>query len=61
MANLNLARSAAAHFEFKIRYTDTIIGKVTPAVSSWREYARRSGMHTEDIAVYAADNHEDCR
>lgn len=60
-ASLDLARRVAPYFAVKDRQAITIIDEVTTAVRNWREYARRSGMRKEDMAVYASAIHKDCR
>lgn len=53
-ADLDLARRAAPHFALNEQQSEAIINQVSTALQGWQNSARRLGMSSADIAVYAS-------
>lgn len=52
-ADLDLAREAAPFFALKKKQAETIIDEISAALKSWQSTARRLGMNSRDIDIYA--------
>lgn len=52
-ANLDLAREATPFFALKKKQAEAIIDEISAALKNWRSTARRLGMNSRDIDIYA--------
>ena len=52
-ADLDLAREATPFFALKKKQAEAMIDETSAALKDWRSTARRLGMSSKDIAVYA--------
>lgn len=52
-ADLDLAREAAPFFALKKKQAEAIIDEISTALKSWQSTARRLGMNSRDIDIYA--------
>lgn len=52
-ADLDLAREATPFFALKKKQAEAIIDEISAALKSWQSTARRLGMNSKDIDIYA--------
>ncbi|MDE0292499.1 MAG: type II toxin-antitoxin system HipA family toxin [Candidatus Dadabacteria bacterium] len=52
-ADLDLAREAAPFFALKKKQAEAIIDEISAALKSWQSTARRLGMNSRDMDIYA--------
>lgn len=52
-ADLDLAREAAPFFALKKKQAEAIIDEISAALKDWQRTARRLGMNSRDIDIYA--------
>lgn len=52
-ADLDLAREVTPFFALKRKQADIMIDEISTALKDWQSTARRLGMNSKDIAVYA--------
>ncbi len=52
-ADLDLARETAPFFALKKKQAEAVIDEISAALKNWRSTARRLGMNSRDIDIYA--------